>query len=653
MINNNIMKKRIKVFEYLTYMLFAILIFRVFYLQVISRDYYKNKLYNKMVKNISVSSPRGNIYDNNGNLLVSNKLEMTIFFNNDNNLDKDELISLAYYISDYLDVNYNKLTLSYMKEFFLLMHEDEIRSRIREDDLNKYQKRIISNNDFYKIKKDLVTSEDLEEYTDVDKKAIYLYYLMNNGYSYEDKIIKENCSINEFIFFSENAHNLKGFKADYTYTRDYLYGDTLRSILGNVGYIPSANSAYYLNRGYHLNDKVGLSGLELQYDDYLKGKDATYKVYKKEKYLVTDGEKGNDIYLTININLQKFSENILMEEMQKAKMVASTKYYNHSYIVISDTKGNILSMVGKEIFNNKIFDRSMGVITDTMTPGSSVKAASMLVGYDTNTIKVGEYLYDECLKIKNTPKKCSFTSMGRINDIDALRQSSNVYQFKIAIKLGGGVYKYNGPLNIKSSAFDIYKDYFNRFGLGVNTGIELLNESRGYHGTSRLPGLLLDYAIGQYDTYTALQLNQYISTIANGGDRYKMHLLKKISNNYTDIYLQEDEILNNVAIPKKYFDRVTKGLISVINEGTGYGYVNPSYKAAGKTGTSESFMSIANSKTLRETNSTSFVMFMPYDNPKIAISMMSPNISYGSYYPYAINKYVIRKITDNIYKFLT
>lgn len=652
MLHNNIMEKRIDLFKYVLYILFMVVSFRLFYLQIINHEYYEELLNNKVTEMIEVQTPRGKIYDTNHNLIVDNKLVMTIIYKN-NGLNTKEEIDLAYQVSEYLELDYQKLSTSYLKDFYILTHEEEINKRITNEEYSSYQNRIIDANEFYKLKKAKVQNIDLEIYDESDKKAIYLYYLMNNGYSHEDKIIKEDCLISEFLFFSENNSNLNGFNTKYIYEREYLYGDTLKSVLGKVGNIPSDNKDYYLSKGYSLSDKVGLSNLELVYDDYLKGKNEVYRISDGEMTLIKEGIVGNDLELTININLQKYVEDVLKEEIITAKKNYSTKYFNHSYVVISDTYGGVLAMSGKEYFKGEIIDRSIGVITDTMTVGSAVKGASMLIGYDTNTINIGEVLKDECLKIKNTPKKCSFTTMGNINDLTALERSSNVYQFKIAIELAGGVYKYNQPLKIDSSSFDIYREYFSRFGLGVNTGIELLNESRGYKGTETLPGLLLDFAIGQYDTYTTMQLNQYISTIARNGDRYRMHLLKKVTDDENLVYEYKREILNNINIDSKYIDRVILGLRRVIASGTGYGYVNAKLKAAGKTGTSESFMDTDNDLVVdTETNSTSFVMFMPYDEPKIAISMTSPNISYNSTYTYALNKRVIRRITDKINNFI-
>ena len=109
----------------------------------------------------------------------------------------------------------------------------------------------------------------------------------------------------------------------------------------------------------------------------------------------------------------------------------------------------------------------------------------MLIGYKYNAISIGEKLKDECIKIKATPEKCSWRTLGYINDINALAYSSNVYQYKIAIKVGNGNYQHNKGLKIDESAFDKYRDMYHQFGLGVKTGIDLPVESLGYAGKSK------------------------------------------------------------------------------------------------------------------------------------------------------------------------
>ena len=649
--NNNNMKKKIVFLNVLVYLFFLVIAGKLFYLQIIDNNYYLEKLSNKTNKIIyEDTSLRGRIYDKNNNLLVDNGLVLTIVYQKEDDVDE---VKLAYEISKKLDLPYYKLTKSYLKDFYLFENDDEINNRVSDEIKNKYIRHQISKNEYYSEKKKMISDDDLNKYTEDDKKAIYLYYLMHNDYSYMEKIIKENCTIEEFMYFSESAHNLHGFSTKYTYGRVYPYQDTFKSILGNVGSIPFEEKDYYLRRGYSINDKVGLSNIEFIYDDYLKGTKAMYLIKNNEKLLIKEAKKGKDLVLTVDINLQKMVDDVLSSEVSKAKDNYSSKYYNHSYVIISDTYGGILSMSGKEIVNGKIIDVAIGNITDTITAGSVVKAASIMVGYDTGAIKIGDVMKDECIKIKDTPKKCSIYTMGYVNDLDALVKSSNVYQFKTAIKVGGGIYRYNHSLKINDNAFDIYRDYFKRFGLGVKTGIEFPNESLGYKGSKRNPGLLMNFAIGQYDTYTNIQLNQYISTLARNGERYKMYLVSKVVDTDGKILETKKELLNKIDIPDKYVKRVKQALHEVITRGTGKSYTK--IDASGKTGTSESIYDSNNDgKIDKETISTNFVMYAPSNNPKFAISINSPNIGLPTTsYRYPINQNVIRKITNHINQYIS
>ena len=648
------MVKKVNILNILMYLVFLIILGRLYYLQVINHEYYLNKLNSLNSKEVLGDvMPRGKIYDTNGVLLVDNTLVNTIYYKKIDGITTKEEIDLAYLVKDYLDLDYSKLTKSYLKDFYILTHEGEINKRITDIEYDSYKRRKITFNEFYKIKKDKVTDDDLSKYTDEDKKAIYLYYLMNNGYSYDDKIIKEGASEEEFAFFSESNFKLSGFNTKYTYDRLYLYGDTLKNVFGKTGSITSENKDYYLNKGYSLNDTVGLTNLEYIYDDYLKGEKEVYKVLNDEKILVKDGKVGNDLYLSVDINIQKMVDEILEREIKLAKNSINTKYFDRSYVTISDpNNGSVLAISGKMYQEGGVYDYNVGAITDTMVSGSVVKGASILVGYNEGVLKIGEFTMDECIKLKATPKKCSIYNMGYINDLDAIKKSSNVYQFKIALKVGGVNYRYDQAAYINDTAFKTYRDYFAKFGLGVKTEIDLQNESSGYNGSGEDAGLLMNLSIGQYDTYTNIELNQYIATLANGKNRYKLNLVKQIKNKDEVINTYEPVILNTLDIDSKYINRVKKGLKLVITEGTGYGYIDLSKNASGKTGTSETFVD-NNQDGVYETESisTAFVAYYPSDNPKYALSISTPNISYAnnsSSYIYPFNKLVIRKITDNL-----
>lgn len=647
------MVKKVNILNIFLYIVFFLILVRLYYLQIIKNDYYQELLSSLNEKEVLGNTmPRGKIYDCNGNILVDNTLVRTIYYKQTDNLTVQEEIELAYKVKDYLELDYSKLTKSYLKDFFLLENESIILERIPAEKYDSYKKRKISDIEYYQLKKSLITDTDLEIYDEEDKKAIYLYYLMNNGYSYDDKIIKTNATEEEFAFFSESNSKLSGFDTKYTYDRYYVYGDTLKNIFGSIGPITEENKSYYLEKGYSLNDTVGISNLEYMYDDYLKGEKEVYILKDGEKILVQDGKLGSDLYLTIDINIQRIVDEALTNELLTAKSAPNTKYLDRSYVTISNPNdGSILAISGKMIQNGKVSDYSIGTITDTMASGSVVKGASILVGYNEGKVKIGEFMVDECIKLKATPKKCSIYTMGYINDLEAIQKSSNVYQFKIALRVGGVNYRYDQPAYINDTAFDIYRSYFAKFGLGVKTGIDLPRESSGYKGELEDAGLLMNLAIGQYDTYTNLQLNQYIATLANGKNRYQMHLVKNIQKNGEIIKTFEPVILNDLSdIDEKYIQRVKLALQLVISSGTGYGYISPSKNASGKTGTSETFVdSDSDLKYETESISTSFVGYFPSDNPQYAISISTPNISYVnkySSYIYPFNKNVIRKITD-------
>jgi len=462
---------------------------------------------------------------------------------------------------------------------------------------------------------------------------------MNKGYSYEEKIIKEEgISDLEYAYIAENSSNLFGFDVKYSWERVYLYGDTFKTILGNISNITKEDKNYYLNKGYSLDELVGVSYLEKQYENILKGKKAIYKLgNNNELELIEEGIRGQDIVLTIDINLQMEVEQILSEEILRAKSEANTEYYNHSFVVIQQPNtGEILAMSGKQVlFKNGeyvIQDYTPGIITSPMTVGSVIKGASMYVGYINNVIDIGEYQVDECIKLYSVPKKCSWTTLGYINDLTALAQSSNVYQFKIAMRLAGFNYSYNKKFVISNDVYDKYRTVFHQFGLGVKTEIDLPIESIGNVGKSSSPDLLLNFAIGQYDTYTTMQLSQYITTIASDGKRYQPHLLKQVykSTNSSELgeldYKVEPKLLNELE-NIDYIKRIQEGMKGVLSYGTGkntMGYVdNP----AGKTGTSESFLDTdKDGKVDTLTLSKTFAGFAPYDNPKMTLTVTSPDL---------------------------
>lgn len=670
----NSMKRRILFFKFVFLALFGILLFRLSYLVLLQGNYYQMLLEKNSISYVYGDSvPRGRIYDRNYNILVDNVAVKSIYYLRESGVSKNEEISLAYEISKILSLDYDLLLERNLKEFYILLYPEESSKKITLEEWEDYENRKITINEIEELKIERITSEDLSVFSKDDKKAAYAYYLMNKGYYYEEKEIKHSATDKEYAYISENKSNLKGFYTAIEWDRVYPYGDTISGILGKVSSktsgIPKEDASYYLNLGYSLNDRVGISGIEKQYESVLKGEKALYKISDDgTKTLVKEGVKGNDIVLSIDIKLQLEIDKMLEKELIKTKKEPNTEFYNRSFIAISDPKtGEVYAMAGKQILEDKktkkyeIYDYSEGVMVSSVTPGSVVKGASIIVGYNTGVINIGTKMMDKCIKLANTPAKCSWKTLGLVNDLDALKWSSNVYQYKIAMKVGGFNYSYNKKLKMDLNAFNTYRNIFYQFGLGVKTGIDFPMESVGYKGGSSNGELLINYSIGQYDTYTPLQLLQYVATIASGGDRVKPHFLKSVlkpeesPKKRENLYEVEPVILNKVETEKKYMDRVRLGFSLVMSSGTGrFGYMGSSKNPAGKTGTSESFVDVNSDGIVDyESISNNFVGFAPLNNPVMAIVASSPDVqnpNRGSYKS-DVNLRISKQASNLFFKF--
>ena len=242
-------------------------------------------------------------------------------------------------------------------------------------------------------------------------------------------------------------------------------------------------------------------------------------------------------------------------------------------------------------------------------------------------------MVDEPLKFSGgLSKRSYFNQDGKvtIDDKEALMHSSNVYMFKTALKIAGSPYAPNMslPTDISEAGQKLRKG-LNQVGLGVKTGIDLPNETGGQiEPLTDNPGNYLDLAIGQYDTYSPLQLSQYASTIANSGYRIQPHIgleIRKATNKDSLGPVKQKvkgDVLNKVNNTSDQVKQVQEGFKMAYNEkeGTGYqSFNNTVVPSAGKTGTAEVFQD-----GKPKVNST-YVGYAPSDNPKLAFSIVYTN----------------------------
>ena len=655
-------EKRYNILTFIIILALLILTISLFFIQIIEKENYTKQLKTLTKKIVyGQSAPRGRIYDRNGKLIVDNTPVKVISYKKPSEVSVKEEMQIAYKLADMIDLKV-KINDYDFKVFWIKNNKEKANEKITKKEWKKLEERKLTSDDIYKLKIERVTAEDLKIYNDHDKKAAYIYTLMNTGYSYAEKVIKsKDVTDEEYALVSENLSDLKGINTKLDWDRNYPYGDTFKSLLGTVSTsksgIPLELKNYYLDKGYSLDDRVGVSYLEYQYEDILKGKKNKYEVENDGSYkLIEEGTRGTDITLSIDIELQKEIEAILTEEVLNTKKEPNTQYYNRSFVVITNPKtGEILAMAGKQVKeengNLTVVDYAPGLLTSSVVAGSVVKGASQTVGYNTGALKIGEVRYDNCVKIAATPEKCSWKPLGKLNDITALAYSSNTYQYYTAIKVGKGNYKYNKPLVIDTEAFNTYRNTFKEFGLGVKTEIDLPKESTGYKGTNTAPGHLLDFSIGQYDNYTPLQLSQYIGVIANNGKRMKLHLFKNIYGEKED---KNQEELNTVNTSPEYMARIKEGFKAVTSYGTGVGYIDPVFNAAGKTGTSQSFVDTDNDgKVDTETISTTFAAYAPSDDPTVTFTIISPDVSHNNgrlKYQSSINKRLADRVSKKYFE---
>ena len=475
---------------------------------------------------------------------------------------------------------------------------------------------------------------------------------VNNSYKYEDIILKDNLTENEVSLVLNS--DVKGLFIKESFERFYPYKDTLKNVLGSVGFIQKENKNYYLKKGYKLYEKVGISGLEREYEEYLKGTNAKYKVNNDNSLtLISHGKKGSDLYLSIDINLVNEINTIIKEELVKAKKHLNTQYLNDAFVIVGNPKtSEVYSLNGQRYLNDNTFtDISLNNINSAFTMGSVVKGATISVGYKYNLIEKGKKILDGCVKLKNKTEKCSFKELGYLDDVSALKMSSNYYQFLIAISLLGKKYTPNMDLNASEKEFNIYRDMLSSYGLGIITGIDLPNEKPGLKGNIISDDLLLNLAIGQYDTYTPIELFNYINTLAMKGKRISPSLVNEIKNNDFIIYKNKHEVVDNVQISNDDFNQIHKGFYEVMNNGTGLGFMNKNLLPAGKTGTSESFIDTNNDgKIDTKTLTLTMAGFFPYDDPKISLIVVCPNTSHNNGknkdYIYYLTSKISRRITN-------
>lgn len=647
--------------------LFLTLIVRLGYMQVINQKFYTDKLAKASKTRITTSSVRGQIYDAAGNPLVENTTKQVVTYTRDNKATAGEIRETAQKLLNYVTVSDIAVTDRQAVDYYLA-DKDVYREVVEK--LPKNEKFDTDGNrlEESKIYKAAVESIDPSKlgYTDDEKKAIMLFSQMNAISNFSTGTIQTDpLSTEQVAILASSEKDLPGISISTSWDRKVL-DTSLASIVGNISTekagLPVEEVDEYLKKGYSLNDRVGTSYLEKEYESTLQGKRAVKEIHLNKNgnmesvEKISDGSKGDNLKLTIDLSFQQGVEDILKNAFNAELSSGNATYSEGVYAVAMDPDtGSILALAGvkHDLETGDISADALGTITNVFVPGSVVKAATLTAGWQYGAISGNQSLVDQPITFAGSaPINSWFTSFGSrsITAVEALEYSSNTYMVQLALNMLGTPYTPNMALSSDNldTAMEKLRSVFAEYGLGASTGIDLPNESTGYIPKDFTVSNYITNAFGQFDNYTPLQLAQYAATVANNGKRVAPHLVEGIYGNNEQgglgdlIEKKETKELNQVNISAENMALLKQGFYQVVNGGSGFTTGRTIAQGAtvsisAKTGTAETYVNGGTSAI-----NTNVVSYAPSDSPKIAVAVVFPhNTDLSSMVSHSITRDII------------
>ena len=462
-------------------------------------------------------------------------------------------------------------------------------------------------------------------------------------------VMAENVSEATVATIKENSLSLPGVEIVETSTRSYEQGTVLPHVLGRVGKITAekwkvtdenGQVTYPLKeKGYNMNDIIGISGLESAYEDQLRGKDGVETITRNSDgvivntALTTVPEPGHTVQLTIDSEFQKAVDQALAKNVEWIKNTyADSKQANAGAVVVIDVKtGGVLAASNYPSFDQNLYaaqyseysaDENMPLFNRALqglyTPGSTYKPSVAVAGLDTGLLNRNSTV--NCTRVytyyKDYRPRCAQHGHGNgpIDVINAIKWSCNIFFYDVGRRLTS----------------DVYDAYAYKLGLGQRTGVEV-SEALGHLTTKNdsnyTESLDIQAAIGQGNTaVTPIQLATYAATLANRGTRYRTHFVKAILDSNTGETLEETqpEVMDVVEDKGETFDLVRegmKGVAQTIPALAGYPYT-----IACKTGSPQRSEGYYVGSTYKHYTNAAMIAYGPAEDPEIAIGVV---VEYG------------------------
>ncbi|TPG76575.1 penicillin-binding protein [Brevibacillus laterosporus] len=462
--------------------------------------------------------------------------------------------------------------------------------------------------------------------------------------------IKENATEIEVAKINENLSELPGINVIVEPVRQIRQdedGAFATHILGYISPINASQVNEYLAMGYSKTDRIGVEGLERYYEKDLRGKDGIMDVQvNKDAETVVKGQAraaipGNDLVLSLDYRFQSKVEEILKRNVNEMRRSAKGKVDSASAVVMNPNTGEVLALANYPDYdlnlhyNRKQFNENYekvvapaqlnNVTRGVFPPASTVKPISVMMALQEKLVTPYESIYDPGYFQFGDVKKRNWrlSGHGQVDARRAIAVSNNTYMYTMGWRLKE---RELAKGNSYRESFKVISFYNQQFGLGVKTGIDLPSEKSGWPAPTFEMGRIADALIGQYDSFTPIQLAQYVSTVANGGYRIRPHMVKEIRKGSVDpktpgdvITTIEPKVLNKIDIDPSYLKVVQEGMRRVTQgEGTAArALAGLPFSVAAKTGTAQ---------TGGTTSDNSLILgYAPYEKPKISFVVVVPH----------------------------
>ena len=631
---------------------------RLIFLQLVNGDDFKSQATNTTDYKFTVTAARGDIVDSRGERIATSVTGYNVVLNKLLMGDED-LDGMLQKIVELLRANGES-----WNDTLLISQPDAAGNYTftAEEGSTRDQKALAAMKDNLGLQQYATANDVMEKLVeDYDLASFPLSWQRTLGGIHYEMQLQAFSNVNNFIMaenvsevtvatIKEHSLSLPGVEIVETSARSYEQSTVLPHVLGRVGKITAekwkvtdenGQTTYPLReKGYNMNDIIGISGLESAYEDELRGKDGVETITRNSDGVIVDTalttvpEPGHTVQLTIDNRFQKAVDKALasnIEMINRTYNANSTKAAAGAAVVVDVKTGAVLAASNYPSFDQNLYatqyseysaDESLPLFNRALqglyTPGSTFKPAVAIAALDTGLIN--RYSTVNCTRVytyyKDYRPKCTQHGHGNgpIDVVNAIKWSCNIFFYDVGRRLTS----------------DVYDAYAYKLGLGQRTGVEV-SEATGHLTTKNdsnyMESLDIQAAIGQGNTVvTPIQLATYAATLANNGTRYRTHFVKAILDSNTGEVLQETqpEVMDVIEDKGETFDLIQQGMIGVSQ--TISALANYPYTIACKTGTPQRSEGYYSGSSYRHYTNTMMIAYGPTEDAQIAIGIV---VEYG------------------------